>query len=248
MTAPLPGLVSHTRAGRRVRVSEHPKVLGPVVGVKSNQTDSASVRTTLLRPAYCLVLVTSTGLYVAADDSTGDRNTAPAVTALVTNPGSGGWDGVLTITGHWGTIDVPLSADDTNTAVRDAINIALAAVNPEQGPAVASLTGSGATERVVVTNRDKGPTSYLKVSHDTSATGWGTIDVGTGAVGTEADYVVSEDYCDLLDGNAVAITGAVETTRAGHYDADNLLHATAECLAVLARRGSILHGSPTLVG
>lgn len=240
--SPLPGIVSHTRAGRRVRMTEHPKVVGPDVAVKSNQTDAGNTRTSLLRPAYMLVKVAATGLYVAADDSTGDRCAAASVASLVTNPGAGGWDGTLTISGHWGSLSVTLSGDNTDAAVAAAIIAAAAAVNPEQGP----ITAADTTGEVTVTNREKGAGTWLKVVHTTVTTAFGAS--GTAGVGTDADYVVSEDYCDLLDGNAVAITGCVRTTRAAHYDAANLLHATAEGLTVLARRGSIIDGTPTLVG
>lgn len=247
MAAPLPGFVTSSRAGRRVRVTDHPKVLGPDVVVKSDQTDAGSTRTSLLRPAYCLVKVTSTGKYVAADDSTGDRNAAASVTALITNPGGGAWDGTLTIKGPFAPttgVAVTLSADNTDAAVVTKINAAFAALDPELGSVIASVVSN----RVVVTTRGRGAGQWLNVSHGTVATGWGTAAVGTTGVGTDADYVVSEDYVDLLDGNAAAVDGFASTTRAGHYDAANLLRATGEALVVLARRGSILDGTPTLVG
>lgn len=245
MNAPIPGLVETSRPGRRVVITEHPKVRGPGVAVKSDQLDAGNtaIRTTLLRPGYVLVKVTATGKYVAASDSAGDRNTPAQVTALVTNPGAGGWDGDLVIKGHWGTITVALAGDNTNAAVAAAIIAAVAAQNPETK---ARITAVDTGTRVRVDNLDVGAESYLQVRHTTVTTAFGAA--GTGAIGGEADYLVSEDYVDMLNGNAVATEGQARTLRAGNFDGTKLINCTAEALGVLNRRGSIVEGAVTLVG
>ena len=174
--------------------------------------------------------------YVRADHANADHQAAAAVAALVTNPGSGGWDGTVRITAHWGTLDVALSANDTNTSVRDAIIAALAAVNPEQGVATADLTGSGGTERVRVVNRDKGKGTYLHVVHTTVTTMFGAA--GTGANGTDPKVRVTRQTAWLLDGAGVAQDFLVDTVMAGDFDTSELSGLTAEARAVLEKAGS----------
>jgi hypothetical protein len=237
-TSPLPGIVSHTRAGRRVRVTEFPRVAGPDAVVKSDQLDAGSTRTTLLRPAYCLVKVTATGKYVAADDATGDRNTAAAIVSAEAVDGA--WNGAtLTFRGHFGTVTF-LSASAATAAL-------VTALNADAGFS-RFLVASGADGfPLAVATRDVGAEAYVKATSTIDGVLAGFGPTGAGDAGEDADYCVSEGYTDLLDGNAVARDGAASVTRAAHYDAPQLLRATAEALAVLARRGSIFDGSPTVV-
>lgn len=249
MSTALPGLVTFPRPSRRVRVSNYPHQPAEEVVIQAAQVDSGNTafRTSFLRPGCVLAKRTSTGEYVMANDANADHQAAASVAALVTNPGSGGWDGDLVITGHWGTLTVALSGDDTNAAVRDAIIAKAAAENPEsKAPITSALTGSGATERVVIYNTDKGAGTYLHAVHSTVTTAYGAA--GAGSIGTDPEIVVTEEYVDMLNGSAVAVAAASKgVTRAGHYDAANLINLTAEAAAVLLKRGSRFYGTPTLV-
>lgn len=244
MTA-IPGLVEFPRPARRVRVSNYPHQPAEDVLVTSGQVDSgnSAFRTTFLRPGCVLVKRTSTGKFLMANDANVDHQTAASVNTAVTNPGSGGWDGVVTIQGHWGSFTVTLSGSNTDAAVAAAIIAAAAALNPESQ---APITAADASGSVSITNIDKGAGTWLRASHAT-VTGMFTS-AGKGAVGTDPEVVVTEDYVDMLSGSAAAIDGLAKVTRAGHYDAANLINPTAEAIAVLLKNGSRLYGSPTLVG
>lgn len=246
MSTALPSLNYFPKPSRRVRVTNYPNQPAEEVVIQSDQVDSgnSSFRTTFLRPACVLVKRSSTGEFVMASDANADHQAAAAVTALVTNPGAGGWDGDLEITGHWGTLTVALSGDDTNAAVAAAIIAKAAAENPEsKAPITAVDTGT----RVQVLNTDKGDGTWLKVKHATVTTAFGAS--GTGSYGSDPDVIVTEEYVDMLNGAAVAVaTASKSVTRAGHYDAANLINLTAEAAAVLLKRGSRFYGTPTLVG
>lgn len=214
--------------------------------IKGNDALMASGQASAISPTHIhppgtvLVKKTSGGkYYLANDQSNGDRNVAASVTALITNPGSGGWDvsAGLIVKGHWGSLAVTLSGDDTDAAVAAAIIAAAAAANPESlAPVTASVVGS----RVVVTNADKGPGTSLEVYHSGVAGVFGAAGAATTyGYPTVADYRVTDDYARLqaLDGTAQDFL--VPTLKAGHFRLSALSNLTPEAKAVLASRGSI---------
>lgn len=242
----LPGLVKFPRPTRRVRVSSHPYEPAAEVVIAAGQVDAGNsgFRTSFLRPGYVLAKRTSTGKYVAASDANADHQTQAEVSTLVTNPGSGGWDGTVTIEGHWGSFTVALSGANTDAAVAAAIIAAAAALNPESQ---APITAADTTGEVTITNHDKGAGTWLKATHATVAGMFGAA--GQSSFGTDPDILVTEDYVDMLDGAAASVDQASgPVTRVGHYDAANLTNLTAEAAAVLLKRGSILDGTATLAG
>jgi hypothetical protein len=170
--------------------------------------------------------------YVRADHANADHQTPAAVTALETADDD--WEGgTLNISGHWGALDVALAGtDDTDAEVRDAINAAFAAVNPEQGPVVASVVAN----RVVVTNRDKGKGTWLHVKHATVTTAFGAA--GTGSNGTDPKVRVTRQTAWLLDGAGAGQDFLVDTIMAGDFDTSELSGLTAEARAVLEKAGS----------
>jgi hypothetical protein len=251
MSSAIPGLVSFSRPARRVTVSNYPHEPAADVVIQSDQVDAGNTafRTTFLRPGCVLAKRTSTGEYVLASDTNADHQAAASVATIATNPGSGGWNGNLIILGHWGTLTVALSADDTDAAVAAAIIAAAAAVNPEQGP----ITAADTTGEVTITNKDKGAGTWLKAYHATVSdvfnTGAGVVDGAQGAIGTDPEIVVTTDYVDMLNGAGTAVDAASgPVLRAGHFDAANLIQPTAEAIAVLLKNGSRLYGTLTLVG
>ncbi len=246
MSTAIPGLVSFSRPARRVRVSNYPYEPAEEVVIQSDQVDSgnSAFRTTYLRPGCVLVKRSSTGEYVLATDSNADNQAAASVATLITNPSSGGWDGNVVITGHWGTLTVALSGSNTDAAVAAAIIAAAAAENPESK---APITAADTTGEVTIYNTDKGAGTWLHVVHSTVTTMFGAT--GAGAIGTDPEVLVTEDYVDMLTGSGTAADAASgPVTRAGHYDAANLIGLTAETAAVLLKRGSRLYGTPTING
>lgn len=246
MSTALPGLVNFPRPSRRVRVSNFPHQPCEEVVIQSDQVDSgnSSFRTTFLRPGCVLVKRTSTGEFVLGTDSDADNQAAASVATLITNPGSGGWDGDVVITGHWGTLTVALSGKNTDAAVAAAIIAAAAALDPESQ---APITAADTTGEVTIYNIDKGAGTWLHVVHSTVSTMFGAT--GAGAIGTDPEVVVTEDYVDMLNGAGTAVAQTSKgVTRAGHYDAANLIGLTAEAAAVLLKNGSRFYGTPTISG
>mgnify|MGYP003634988984 CR=1 FL=1 len=231
----LPAFDSTTFTPLRVLVDLQGVERGEDVVLDSGNTDTANTPTTRFREGNVVVLRTSTGRYVEADDTNGDVNTAASVTSLITNPGAGGWDGTLTITGHWGSLSVTLSADNTDAAVATAIIAAAAAVNPESSAPITSAD-EVADSVVSVTNADVGAGTWLKVTHTTVTTAFGAD--GADAAGVEADYRITSKFADLVDADATAVHAPVSTLMKGHFDESNLINLTAQAKAAFLRRGS----------
>lgn len=207
--------------------------------VRGDTVLMASGQTSSITPTYRhppgTVLTKKTGdgkFYLSTDTTNADAPAAASVTALITNPGSGGWDGTLNLKGHWGSLAVTLSSDDTDNAVRDAINAAFAALDPENGPAVATVSGS----RVVITNRDTGKGTYLHAVHATVSAMFGAS--GADDRGTDPVVLVTSDFVDLQNLNGTAVDREVPTIKKGRFRLTELSGYTAEALAVLERGGS----------
>lgn len=253
MPSVLPSLVSFPRPARRVTVQKWPRQEAEEVVIVAAQVDSgnSAFRTSFLRPGYVLAPHSdASGKYVAASDTNAKHQTAASVATLITNPGSGGWDGNLIILGHWGTLTVALSGDNTDAAVAAAIIAAAAALNPESQ---APITAADTTGEVTITNIDKGAGTWLKAYHATVSgvfnSGAGVVNGAQGGIGTDPDILVTEKYVDMLDGASASVDSASgEVLRVGYFDAANLINLTAEAAAVLLKRGSLFYGTPTLVG
>jgi hypothetical protein len=247
MPSVLPGLVSFPRPARRVTVAKYPRQEAEEVVIVAGQVDSGNTafRTSFLRPGYVLAPHDdNSGKYVAATHANAKRQSAASVNTLITNPGAGGWNGTLRITGHWGTIDVTLAADDTDAAVAAKIIAAAAAANPESK---VPITAADATGSVSITNFEKGAGTWIHAVHTTVTTMLGTA--GQSDYGEDPDVLVTEKYVDMLDGAAASVDSASgEVLRVGAFDAPNLINLTAEAAAVLLKRGSLLVGTPTLAG
>ncbi len=243
----LPGLVSFPRPARRVTVEKLPRLEASEVTILAGQVDSgnSAFRTSFMRPGMVLVEHTDgSGKYVVGSDSNAKHQTQAAVATLITNPGAGGWDGTVTIQGHWGSFTVALSGSNTDAAVAAAIIAAAAALNPESQ---APITAADTTGEVTITNHDKGAGTWLKASHGTVPTMFGAA--GAVSYGVDPDVVVTEGYVDMLNGAAASVDAlSGEVLRVGYFDAANLINLTAEAAAVLLKRGSLFSGTPTLAG
>lgn len=230
--AALPAFDSTTFTPLRVLVDLQGVERGEDVTLDSGNTDTANTPTTRFREGNVVVLRTSTGRYVEANDANGDVNTAASINTLISNPGSGGWDGTLTITGHWGSLTVTLSAANTDAAVAAAIIAAAAAVNPESS---APITSADATGTVSVTNADVGAGTWLKAVHTTVATMFGS---DADAAGADADYRITSKFADLVNVDNTAVHAPAPTLMKGHFDESELINLTAQAKASFLRRGA----------
>lgn len=207
-------------------------VQGTSVLMASGQASSLSP-TTRHPPGTVLIKKTGDGKYYLATDITNcDSPTAASINTLITNPGSGGWDGNLVISGHWGTITVALSGDNTDAAVATAINTAVAAVNPEHGPIVAA----DATGSVSISNRDVGSGTWIHAYHTTVSAMFGAN--GTGDNGEDPDVRVTSEFVQLSNLDGTARDKRVATLMSGRFRTSALSSLTAEARGVLERRGS----------
>ncbi len=243
----IPGMSNMPRPARRVTTAKLPRQEAEEVTILAAQVDSgnSAFRTSFMRPGMVLVEHTDgSGKYVVGSDSNAKHQTQAAVATLITNPGSGGWDGTVTIQGHWGSFTVALSGSNTDAAVAAAIIAAAAALNPESQ---APITAADTSGEVTITNHDKGAGTWLKASHGTVPTMFGAA--GAVSYGVDPDVLVTEKYVDMLNGAAASVDSASgEVLRVGRFDASNLINLTAEAAAVLLKRGSLFDGTPTLAG
>lgn len=243
----LPSLVNFPRPARRVTVSKFPREEADEVVIEAGQIDAgnSSFRTSFLRPGYVLVNHTSDAdVYVAATDGDAAHQTAAQVSTLVTNPGSGGWNGDVTVEGDWGSFTVTLSGANTDADAAAAIVAGAAALNPESQAPITAVDGTG---KVTIKNVRKGAGTWLKATHATVSTMFGAA--GQSSYGTDPDVVVTEKYVDMLNGAGTSVNSASgEVLRKAAFDAANLINLTAEAAAILLKRGSRFYGTPTLAG
>ena len=214
----VPGITSTTVDDRQVLLSDRGLERDAVIQDSSN-SDSGASPTTSPRKGNVLTKRTSTGRYIEANDANADAADAAALTADATNPGSAAWDGTLTVSGHWGSVAVTLSSDDTDSAVVTAINAALAALNPEWGPCVATVSGS----RVVITNRETGQGTWLKAVHGTVTGMFGTLAVGVSDQGANPEIVVIAEQRPLLDRAGAATHSETPVYTKAHLDESQLI-------------------------
>lgn len=207
---------------------------GNDVVMASGQASSLTP-TTRHPPGTVLIKKTSTGKYYLSTDVTNcDSPSAASVNTLITNPGSGGWDGDLVISGHWGSLTVALSGANTDAAVAAAIIAAAAALNPESQ---APITAADATGSVSISNVDVGSGTWIHARHTTVTTMLGAN--GTGDNGTDPDVRVLADFCDLADINGTAAdSNPTPTYTRGNFRTASMASMSAEARGVLERRGS----------
>lgn len=224
----IPGNIAVSHNARVVRLSEHGTALDTSAVIDSSNTDAGSTPTTRMRPGNVLVKRTSTGRYIEANDSNGDRN-APASVSASETADTDWQNAVITVTVDGGvSFSVTLgAADDTDAEVVAALNgNAVFAANCK-----ADVSGGVVRIRTL----EAGAHKHLTVSADL-ATAFGSA--GTSGNGTDADYVVQLPYVDLEDENGTATHAEARVARVGHFDESQLINLTAEARATLSRRGS----------
>lgn len=188
----------------------------------STNVDASGPRTTMLRPATILLYDAATGRFF--DDATSGDASAPAVASSLI-AGSAACDNAtitLFIDGV-SIVTVTLGgADDTTSEIVTALNA--------NAVFAAHAIAAGADGAVLtITLRD--PERAIKVT--SSATTFFPA-AGVLANPTEADVVVTLDYCDQLDALGNVANARVEATRAGTFDESNLLWQGAAATSAAA--------------
>lgn len=201
------------------------------VVLDSGNVDSGATPTTRLREGNVLVKRTSTGKYIEANDTNGDRNLPPIVTASETADDD--WEsGDISVYKNGAfLVTVSMGAnDDTDTEVAAALN----ADATFRAHAIASVANS----RVVITGIEAGGEQSLKVVHDDNAAAFGSS--GTEEEGSWADYGVLARPADQTDENGSASdTQAPIVYAKGRFRESQLINLTADARQALIARGCV---------
>lgn len=252
----LPTLYSVNIKARQflLRVREGLTKLGEMVIVKSTVTDTGAVasglpRATILRPGMVLGKKAADGLYYPADDVTnvGNLNQPASISSLIAIAATvaskvfkfkvnGGPEFSVTMGGGDNTCDLVVTALNANA--RFAANlIADKVATPVANTLRIRTLRAGVNEYFELTDGD---------AHDQGGTANDTYADNTKAGGSDGDYRVlglgaggHEDHLDMLGPDAAVADKGAPNLLAGEFDESELLNATPESKAVLARRGSI---------
>lgn len=202
-------------------------VRGGAITLDSGNADSGTSDATF-RAGNVVVLKTSTGTYVEANDSTGDRNTAPAITSSGHSDGNG----VIAISYKGGAV---ISVTTTTGSGTEANHVTdLNAAEEFAAHFIASSAGGELT----ITAKDTGADVYFHIHTDTMATAGFAEGEANAVSGTDADYRVTLSASGLTDSAGTAVNNDAESAVAGHFDFSKLINLTAEAKAMLLRRGS----------
>lgn len=230
----VPGLVTSTRTPRRFLIDEYPAPEpGGTVVIDSGNTDAGNTPTSLFSEGNVIVLRTSTGRFVEANDSNGDVFTPPVVSSA--EAADTDWDGTtLTfyLNGDLVATVVLAGSDDSTSEVVTALETAFLA---DQIPLVASGLDAAV---LVVTAHVLGS---LRVE-STLATAFATAG-GAGSYAednsTDPLFLVTRQPVLLLTADGTAAAHKMcDTCWKGHFSLAGLTNLTAAARAVLERRGS----------
>jgi len=236
---PIPSRVVTTLTGYHIFIDNLIQPQTDSVVLSSDNSDAGSTPTHNFRAGNVVILRTSTGEYVEADDSNADAPSVPSVSAAETADSD--WQSAtITVTLDGGvSIVVTLAAsDDTDAEVVTKLNVDFAA---NSFPAIADVSAT----LVRIRSFAGGATRTLHVTSDL-ATAYGAA--GLADNGTDPDVRVTMEDAWLKDVNADAIDGPAKVTRRGHFDESELIVGGSaasstgqhwvEAKAVLIRNGS----------
>jgi len=225
----IPGNVSVTLTPLKIRLSDLGVEADASAILESANTDANNTPTWRFREGNVVVKRTSTGQYVEANDSNGDRNTQAYVLSI--EDVDSDWASstiTVKVNGFQITAVALASTDDTAAEVAAALN----ADTDFAAHCNAEVSGS----KVNIETLHGGADMHIEVTSDLATAFGTTLNKG---YGTDADYRVTLQAVDLKDESDTAIAGHVRTARIGHFDESNLINLTAEARVVLSRRGSI---------
>ena len=224
----VPGLTTTAKAYTRHRRTDEGLVMVPSVVIDSGNTDSGSSPTSLFRPGNVVVLRTSTGRYVEANDSNGDDNGA----AAITTSSHGDGNGVIAISYKGGTVISVTTTTGSGTEANHVTDLNAA----EEFAALFFASSAGG--ELTITSRAAGSDVYFHMDSTTMATASFAEGETNAVSGTDAEYLVTEAHAKLTDENGTAAHDDCTASWSGDYVSANLINLTAEAKAVLIRRGS----------
>lgn len=216
---------------------------GGAITVDSTVVDTGNglARTTLIRQGLVVVKVTSTGRFIRADTSGGDRNAVATKSSLVAI-GAGAASKTFKWRYKGGAEQSVTTGAGDNTAA-----LVAAALNADAGFA-RHLIASNSGSTLIVSSREAGSSVYFEITDGTingqGGTAQDTFANNTTAGGTDADYRVLGDDGglpgDMFDPAGAVANQTFANWIAGDFDSSKLIGPTAESLAVLAHRGSTI--------
>ena len=225
---PVPGLTTSAKTSPSHRRTDQGLVLSPAVVLDSGNTDSGSSPTSMFRAGNVIVLRTSTGRYVEANDANGDSNGV----ATITSSGHSDGNGAIALSLKGGTVISVTTTTGSGTEANHATDLNAA----EEFAAL--FVASSAGGELTITSRAAGADVYFHMDSTTLATAGFAEGAANGVNGTDAEYLVTEGTVSLIDSGGTAAHAECEASWAGDYVSGNLTNLSAEAKAVLLRRGS----------
>lgn len=224
----LPRRTTTSRDAAVHRLTSRGKEADTTVVLDSTNTDAGNTPATRFRPGNVVILRTSTGRYVEADDTNADAMLPATVSAAETADTD--WQSAtitLALNGGPGHTVTLGAADDTDAEV-------VTALNGDAGFAALYIADeSGGVVRI--RTRQAGEGLNLLVT-SSLATAYGAS--GTEGLGSDPAVGVTEHVVDLVDENNVAINEMVTISRVNaDYDTSQLISLTNEARIVLERNG-----------
>lgn len=224
----LPGLQTTTITPRKITLDDSLSVFGGEVVLDSSNADSGATPTHRLRPGNVVVLRTSTGRYVEANDTNADTGTAPAITTGGHTDGNG----VIKLVGNHGTISVTTTTG-TGTEANNATDL-----NADSSFA-AFYTASSAGGELTITANRAAADEWFYMHSDTMATAVFAEGIDNVSKGADPDVRVVYAAGDLQDSDGTAQHNTCANLVRGYFDESQLINLTGQAKEVLARRGSI---------
>lgn len=192
-------------------------------------SDGGHTPTDEFRKGNVVVMKTSDGEFVEANDAAGDRSTPASITSVGHVDSD---NATFKLVGNHGTITVSITSNAGSEAdwVTD-----LNADAAFKAHYIASVSGTD----VKVESRNVGEEEWFYVHTDTTA-GAGFAEGEANAVkGATADYRVTGHMAKLVNGAGAAIDQEVLAYKFGHFKESELINLTKEARAVLVQRGSL---------
>lgn len=224
----LPGVFSSTIAYRKILLSESLSATGDEVTLDSSNTDASATPTHRMRAGNVVVLRTSTGRYVEANDANADTGTAPAITTSSHTDGNG----AIVIVGNHGTISVTTTTG-TGTEANNATDLEADATF------AAYYTATSAAGELTITANRAAADEWFYMDSTTMATASFAEGVDNASLGADPDVRVVTLAGDLQDADGTAQHAPAANLLRGHFDESQLINLTGQAKAVLSRRGSV---------
>lgn len=227
MSGGLPGIGSSQRLTVRFLIDNSIACQPETIVLDSGNTDTGSTPNSRFRAGNVVVYKLAITQYVEANDSTGDRGTAAAITTSGHTDGNG----EIKLVGNHGTISVTTTTG-AGTEANNATDLNADAIFK------AHYVASSAAGELTITSLAKGAQEWFYMHTDTMATPGFAEGEANGVNGADADYRVTLEDVDLIDRDGTAQDAQVASCRTGYFDESALINLTDEARAVLLKRGA----------